>query len=147
MPIPTRQQLKTWAADYVRLWNDGDRDGWARNWLAVAPGDFTMWDPVGTPPKHGFQHCALDSFDLFQKRVRFATPKETLFFNRGHVAWVMQNHFEKDGKSTYSNSIETFEFGDDGSVVIRTFYPVPAHSDKALGDLFQVYLPTEEHGA
>lgn len=147
MAVPTREQLEKWAEGYVRLWNAGDKQGWAENWRTVAPGDFSMWDPVGTPPKHGFAHCGLDSFDLFQPTVRFETPKETLFFNRGHVAWVMQNHFERDGKATYINSIETFSFGDDGSVVIRTHYPVPSHDDEALGDLFQVYLPGEEHGA
>ncbi len=146
MAEPTGEQLEKWALLYVRLWNEGDREGWGQNWRDVAPGDFTMWDPVGTPPKHGFEHCALDSYDLFQPHVTFHTPKETLFFNRGHVAWVMQNQFERDGVRTSVNSIETFSFAADGSVVIRTHYPVPSHDDEALGDLFKVYLPGEEHG-
>lgn len=147
MAVPTREQLKKFAAGYVQLWNDGDKEGWRQNWLAVAPGEFKMWDPCGTPPKFGFEHCAMDSWDLFQKRIRFHTPNETLFFNPGHIAWVMQNQFEHEGKQTSSNSVETFEFGEDGSVTIRTYYPVPAHDDKALGDLFQQYLPENEHGA
>ena len=71
MAVPTFAELKNWAENYVRLWNASDRDAWARNWRAVAPGDFTMLDPVGTAPKHGFEECALASFDLFQPRVRF----------------------------------------------------------------------------
>ena len=147
MATPTREQLEKFAAGYVQLWNEGDKEAWKRNWLDVAPGDFTMWDPVGTPPKHGFEHCALDSFDLFQPRIRFHTPKETIFFNPGHVAWVMQNQHERDGKTAASNSIETYAFGEDGSVVIRTYYPVPSHDDESLGDLFQTYLPGQRHGA
>ena len=147
MALPTRDELKIWAAGYVRLWNDGDKEGWRQNWLNVAPGEVKMWDPCGTPPKFGFDHCAMDSWDLFQKRIRFHTPKETLFFNPGHVAWVMQNHFEHEGKKSFANSIETFEFGEEGSAIIRTYYPVPAHDDKALGDLFQEYLPETKHGA
>ena len=127
MAVPTREQLEKFAEGYVRLWNEGDKEAWKQNWLAVAPGDFTMWDPVGTPPKYGFEHCALDSFDLFQPRIRFHTPKETIFFNPGHLAWVMQNQHERDGKIAASNSIETYAFGEDGSVVIRTYYPVPSH--------------------
>jgi len=147
MAIPTREQLEKFAAGYVRLWNEGDKEAWKQNWLDVAPGDFTMWDPVGTPPKHGFEHCALDSFDLFQPRIRFHTPKETIFFNPGHLAWVMQNQHERDDKIAASNSIETYAFGEDGSVVIRTYYPVPSHEDEALGDLFQTYLPGQRDGA
>ena len=98
MAVPTKKQLEKWAEAYVRTWNEGDKEAWGQNYRDVAPGEFTMWDPVGTPPKHGFEHCALDSFDLFQASIRFHTPKETLFFNPGHVAWVMQNHHERDGK-------------------------------------------------
>ena len=146
MAEPLRGQLEKWAADYVRLWNEGDKEGWKQNWRDVAPGDFTMWDPVGTPPKYGFEHCAVDSFDLFRPSVEFHTPKETLFFNRAHVAWVMQNRFDRNGRKASVNSIETFEFGADGSVVIRTFYPVPSHDDEALGDLFKTYLPAGGSG-
>ena len=106
-----------------------------------------MWDPVGTPPKHGFEHCACDSFDLFQPTVKFETPRDTIFYNEGHVAWVMHNVFERHGVKKAHKSIETYQFGDDGSVTIRTHYVVPAHDDGAVGDLFKVYLPGEEQGS
>ena len=31
MALPTFAELKNWAESYVRLWNAGDRDAWARN--------------------------------------------------------------------------------------------------------------------
>jgi hypothetical protein len=38
-------------------------------------------------------------------------------------------------------SIETYRFEADGSVVIRTYYRVPARTDGELGEMFQTYLP------
>ena len=143
MAHPTREAMEDFASEYVRLWNEGDKEAWLANWRRIAPGDFTMWDPVGTPPKHGIDACAADAWDLFQKTVRFHTPKETLFINGNELAWVMHNQFEKNGRRVTGHSIETFAFGEDGSVTIRTFYVVPGHDDPALGEHYQTYLPDE----
>ena len=43
-------------------------------------------------------------------------------------------------------SLETYQFGADGSVNIRTYYRVPAHNNKNLGDIFQQYLPENDKG-
>ncbi|NND69889.1 MAG: hypothetical protein HKN19_20025, partial [Halioglobus sp.] len=43
-------------------------------------------------------------------------------------------------------SLETYRFGDDGSVVIRTYYRVPTHGNENLGDIFQNYLPENADG-
>ena len=141
MASPTRQQLQDWAKNYVALWNAGDRDAWARNWRSVAPGDFRMLDPVGTPEKRGFEHCALDSWDLFQKRVRFRIVDGTLFICGNEVAWTLENSITADGKTHAALSIETYRFEPDGSVVIRTYYKVPERTNDELGQMFQTYLP------
>ena len=141
MASPTRQQLQDWAKNYVALWNAGDRDAWARNWRSVAPGDFRMLDPVGTPEKRGFQHCALDSWDLFQKRVKFRIVDGTLFICGNEVAWTLENSITADGKTHAALSIETYRFEPDGSVVIRTYYKVPERTKDELGQMFQTYLP------
>jgi hypothetical protein len=141
MASPTRQQLQDWAKNYVALWNAGDREGWARNWRSVAPGDFSMLDPVGTPEKRGFQHCALDSWDLFQKRVKFRIVDGTLFICGNEVAWTLENSITADGKTHAALSIETYRFEPDGSVVIRTYYKVPERTKDELGQMFQTYLP------
>ena len=129
------------ARDYIALWNAGDRDGWARNRRTVAPGDFRMLDPVGTPEKRGFELCALKSWDLFQARVKFRIVDGTLFFCENEVAWVLENQITADGKTHSALSIETYRFGDDGSVVIRTYYRVPERTKGELGQMFQTYLP------
>lgn len=143
MPTPTRDQLKLWAHNYVELWNAGDKQAWIENWRSVAPGDFRMLDPVGTPEKQGFEHCCVDSFDLFQPNVKFRIQPGTLFICDNEVAWLLENHISNDGEQTLGLSIETYRFEADGSVVIRTYYKVPARTDDTLGEMFQEYLPED----
>ncbi len=146
MPKPTREALEKWAENYVALWNAGDKEAWIRNWRSVAPGGFRMLDPVGTPEKHGFEECCAKPFDLFQSRVRFRIADGSLFICDNEVAWLLENHIEADGRSFVGRSIETYRFEPDGSVVIRTYYDVPARTDDELGTMFQEYLPEDGSG-
>jgi hypothetical protein len=141
VPIPSRAELLQWARAYVTTWNAGDRQGWIDNWRRVAPGEFRMLDPVGTPEKHGFQSCALDSWDLFQERVKFKHHDDIVLVNGNEVAWVLENHITTDGETSMAISIETFRFEEDGSVVIRTWYKVPRPDASELGEMFETYLP------
>ena len=52
----TFAELKSWAEGYTRLWNAGDKQGWIDNYRKLAPGNFRMLDPVGTP----FQRAVWD---------------------------------------------------------------------------------------
>ncbi len=131
VPTPTFDELKRWAERYVELWNAGDKEAWISNWRAVAPGEFRMLDPVGTPEKVGFDHCCVDSFDLFQQHVRFRIQPGALFICDNEVAWLLENHFETPtGEAKVGHSIETYAFRDDGSVDIRTYYKVPARCSR-----------------
>ncbi len=141
MATPSRKELQQWAENYVALWNAGDKEAWERNWKAVAPGEFRMLDPVGTPEKRGFEECASKSFDLFQPNVRFKIAEGALFICDNEVAWLLENHITADGSTTVGLSIETYRFEPDGSVVIRTYYRVPARTDDELGEMFKEYLP------
>lgn len=143
MGTPSRKQLQEWAANYVALWNAGDREGWVKNWRSIAPGDFRMLDPVGTPEKRGFEDCALKPFDLFQPRVKFTVVDGTLFICGNEVAWLLENQISADGRTFVGLSIETYRFEPDGSVVIRTYYRVPGRTDDDLGEMFNTYLPEE----
>ena len=145
MATPTRRELLQWAENYVALWNAGDKDAWIANWKRVAPGDFRMLDPVGTPQKHGFQECAADSFDLFQPSVRFKIAEGALFVCANEVAWLLENHIvgKEGSEERVGLSIETYRFEEDGSVTIRTYYRIPSHGDELLGNHFQQYLPDQ----
>jgi len=146
LSYPKKQALLTWARQYPELWNAGDKQAWIENWRSVAPGEFRMLDPVGTPQKRGFKFCCEDSWDLFQPRVRFNIQPGTLFVCANEVAWCLENHFEGPDGPKLQYSLETYLFGDDGSVNIRTYYRVPAHSNENIGDIFEVYLPDNKHG-
>lgn len=139
--MPSREALENWANNYVELWNKGEKEAWVENWQKVAPGAFTMMDPVGTPPKHDFVGCCVEPFDLFQPSTEFRVDPATRFICGNEVAWVMENIFSKDGQKQHMKSIETYIFGDDGSVEIRTHYDVPDASDPISGGLFSEYLP------
>jgi hypothetical protein len=141
MAVPDVDQLRNWARNYVDLWNSGDKEAWAANWRSVAPGDFRMLDPVGTPEKHGFEECCSKSYDLFQPNVRFEILEGTLFICANEVAWTLKNHIRNDGRDTVAYSIETYRFESDGSVIIRTYYRVPPHGDDTIGTMFKEYLP------
>ena len=141
MATPSREQLKQWADNYIALWNAGDKEAWMRNWRSVAPGEFRMLDPVGTPEKCGFEECAVKPFDLFQPRIRFKIVEGTLFICGNEVAWLLENQIAAGGSRTVGFSIETYRFEADGSVVIRTYYRVPQKTDDELGEIFEEYLP------
>ena len=141
MATPTKQQLRDWAQNYVALWNAGDKAGWVRNWRSVAPGEFRMLDPVGTPEKVGFEKCALEPWELFQSRVRYKVVEGSLFLCGNEVAWLLENHITTDGRSFVGHSIETYRFEPNGDVAIRTYYRVPRRTNDELGQMFQEYLP------
>lgn len=144
MGIPTEAELRDWAAEYVALWNAGDKEAWVANWRKVAPGDFRMLDPVGTPEKRGFQECALDPWDLFQPKVRFKIADGCLFVCANEVAWLLENEITVDGRTFIGRSIETYRFEEDGSVVVRTWYDVPERTPDELGAMFDSYLPEKD---
>jgi hypothetical protein len=141
---PTRKQLLDWAQRYVSLWNAGDKAAWATNWRALAPGEFRMLDPVGTPEKRGFEACALDAFDLFQPHVRFRVIPGTQHVCGNEVAWLLENSFVNEPKRPPHLSIETYRFEENGDVLIRTYYKVPGHDDGSVGELFKSYLPAAQ---
>ncbi len=141
MGIPNREQLKRWAENYINFWNAGDKEAWVKNWRSVAPGDFHMFDPVGTPEKRGFEECASKPFDLFQPKVKFKIHEGAFFICGNEVAWLLENHITADGRSFVGLSIETYRFEPDGSVLIRTYYRVPERSADELGQMFEQYLP------
>jgi hypothetical protein len=146
MPCPDKKALLNWAKNYVATWNAGDLDAWVANWRTVATGEHRMLDPVGTPEKVGFQQCCLDSWELFQSRVKFNIPEGMLFVCDNEVAWLLENHFEGPDGHQVQYSIETYRFGEDGSVTVRTYYRVPTHENPAIGDIFKTYLPDNQGG-
>jgi hypothetical protein len=142
VPTPTFDELVQFRKNYIETWNSGDRDGFAANWRQFLRDDdaFVMYDPVGTPPKSGLEECALKPFDLWQPLTVFDIPEETFFICGNEIAWVVVNTFDNNGTPVHGRSIENFTFGEDRSILIRTWYVVPSQSE-FLADAFDEYLP------
>ena len=74
MPLPSRRELLEWAENYVALWNAGEKKAWVANWKKVAPGDFRMLDPVGTPEKRGLRSAHRKPGISFNPRFTSRSP-------------------------------------------------------------------------
>ena len=146
MAAPGKRELLNRAENYVSTWNAGDKDAWVANWRSVLNGEIRMLDPVGTPEKIGFEEACLQAYDMFQPAVKFRIQPGTLFVCDNEVAWLLENHIGRLDSGQIEYSIETYRFDDDGSVTVRTYYRVPTHQDKALGDIFKEYQPQHEQG-
>ena len=86
-------------------------------------------------------------FEWFgQNAITFKIQQGSLFVCDNEVAWLLENHFEGANGPQVEYSIETYRFGEDGSVHIRTYYRVPSHDNDNLGDIFKQYLPDNETG-
>ena len=141
MATPTREAMLAFAHGYVEHWNSGDKATWVENWRNIATGDFVMYDPVGTPPKKGFEQVALEPYDLFQPSLTMRINPDLLYVCGNEIAWVMENTFTKDGQSSLLRSIEVYRFDEHGSVEIRCHYDVPDADEPTSGQLFAEYLP------
>lgn len=148
MPTPTYEQLRQFRDVYVETWNSGDKDAYLNNWRQHLGGEgdefFTLYDCVGTPPKFGLKACAADPFDLWQPVTKFHVPDETFFICANEICWIMENQFVIDGQDAHRVSIENFQFHDDGSVLVRTWFTLPEPDSDVgehIGGQLADYLP------
>ena len=123
MGIPSRKARLTHAHQHCELWNAGKKDEWVASWRTIAQGEVTMLDPVGTKEKHGFAHATTEAFDMFQaiNKMYMVTVK----VNGNEMAWVIENHFGTGDQIAKVHSIETFQWADNGDLLIKTYYDMP----------------------
>jgi hypothetical protein len=128
MTVPSREDRLAHAAKHCDLWNAGRKDEWIESWRTIAQGNVTMFDPVGTKEKRGFDHATGEAFDMFQSinKMYMLTVK----VNGNEMAWVIENHFGSGDQIAKAYSIETFQWGENGDLVIKTYYDLP----EGLGD-------------
>lgn len=123
MGVPSREARLAHAKQHCELWNAGRKEEWIDSWRTIAQGEVTMFDPVGTKEKHGFDHATGEAFDMFQaiNKMYMVTVK----VNGNEMAWVIENHFGTGDEIVKAYSIETFRWDDDGNLVIKTYYDMP----------------------
>ena len=123
MGVPSREARLAHAAKHCELWNAEKKEEWLASWRTIAQGDVTMFDPVGTKEKHGFDHATSEAYDMFRPFLEMHML--TVKVNGNEMAWVIESHFTASGQLTKSLSIETFAWDDDGNLTIKTYYDMP----------------------
>ena len=124
MGIPTREARLAHAAKHCELWNDGKKQEWIDSWRTIVKTDnVIMFDPVGTEEKRGFDHMTSHAYDLFQPVLKMYML--TVQVNGNEMAWVIENHFNPGDEVMKTYSIETFQWEEDDSLLIKTYYDMP----------------------
>jgi hypothetical protein len=101
------------------------KDEWVASWRTICPGEVTMFDPVGTEEKRGFETATSDAFGTFQSILKIKML--TVQVNGDEMAWVCENFFGTEPNVQSAYSIETFAWDRDGNLLIKTYYPMPEH--------------------
>src|ERR1700742_3302939 len=83
--VPSRKARLAHAAKHAELWNAGKKDEWVESWRTICPGEVTMFDPVGTEEKRGFDAATSDAFDMFQSILKIKMI--TVQVNGNEMAW------------------------------------------------------------
>ncbi|MDT7770763.1 MAG: hypothetical protein QOI30_3780 [Mycobacterium sp.] len=125
--VPSHAARLAHAAKHAELWNAGKKDEWVASWRTICPAEVRMFDPVGTEEKHGFAAATSEAFDMFQSILKIKMI--TVQVNGNEMAWVCENYFGAEPNVQMAHSIETFAWDDDGNLLIKTYYPMPASVD------------------
>jgi hypothetical protein len=123
--VPSRKARLAHAAKHAELWNAGKKDEWVESWRTICPGEVTMFDPVGTEEKRGFETATSDAFDMFQSILKIKML--TVQVNGDEMAWVCENFFGTEPNVQSAYSIETFAWDREGNLLIKTYYSMPEH--------------------
>src|ERR1700704_3122417 len=123
MSVPSREARLAHAANHCELWNAGKKDEWVASWRTIAEGNVRMFDPVGTKEKHGFDHATSEAYDMFQSVLKMYML--TVKVNGNEMAWVIESHFGTGEQISKTLSIETFQWDENGDLLIKTYYELP----------------------
>ena len=123
MGVPTKEARLAHAAKHCELWNAKRKDEWIASWRTIARGNVTMFDPVGTKEKHGFDHATSEAYGMFRPFLEMQML--TVKVNGNEMAWVIESTFTANGQVGKALSIETFAWADNGDLTIKTYYDLP----------------------
>jgi hypothetical protein len=130
MPTPSSETIRGALEGHVELWNAGDKEAWLQNWRTAAPGELTSFeDPVGTPPKRGWEtlSTAWDESPAADWTLRL----QKLIVCGNQAAAFIRNDGKVKGKPVIVESIEIYSFGEDGSLAVKTYWDIPEGSEYA----------------
>jgi hypothetical protein len=133
--VMTPDEMRTFFTRGHELWNAHDVDAWIAHWGAVVSDDYTMEDPVGTAPKHGFEACRVGPWYLFNSVVQLQVRKMMVCGN--DVALVVDNTTTIDGVTSTATSIETYAFGAYGSMHERNYWAVQEGAEALMAQYYE----------
>jgi hypothetical protein len=129
MPTVSEQEIRDFVVATTERWNAHDKDGYIRLWQQVAPAGATLEDPVGSPPKHGWDQVSAmwERFNPVCEEERI----EQLFVRGNEAAVLMYHRLVNDGEIAEIRDIEIWRF-EEGTLLIRCWWDPPdsgAHAD------------------
>ncbi|MET0897855.1 MAG: hypothetical protein ABWY45_08095 [Mycobacterium sp.] len=121
--VPSRDARIAHAALHAELWNAGKKTDWLASFRSIASAGVTLFDPVGTEEKTGFDTAFTENWDRFQAilKLRMVTAQ----VNGNEMAWTIENRFGTEPNIQIGYSIETFAWDSAGNLLIKTYYPMP----------------------
>ena len=123
MPVPSPIEIRRIIERSYELWNAEDRQGWLDHWKSVTPGEHVLEDPIGTPPKHGWDILA-EVWDRTSRDRLYVTAKLIIVCANEGVA-VCDNEGTVKGRHVVIESVDHYRFGEDGSTHTRSFWEIP----------------------
>jgi len=123
MTAPSPGEIRAIVERSYELWNADDKDGWIEHWRSVTPGEHMLEDPIGTPPKRGFEILS----ELWDRtgRDRLHITVEHLIVCGNEAVAVARNEGMVKGAFVRIDSVDLYRFGDDGSTHTRSFWEIP----------------------
>ena len=122
MGAMTPETIRAAIEKHVAVWNEHDQKRFLAHWRAIAPGGVTMEDPVGTPLKQGWG-AVEEMFKLFNPVT--TQQLERCYIRGSEAAVVFHNQVQTADGTMDISDIELWQFGDDGSLLIRTWFDLP----------------------
>jgi hypothetical protein len=129
MTAPSADEIRTAVEQHVELWNAGDKEAWLAHWKRVVPGEVTMEDPVGTPVKRGWDTMS-EVWDA-SPNADWKLAIGMLYVCGSTGAAVIRNSGTVNGQPTLIESIEIYQFRDDGSLHTATFWELADSNEYA----------------
>ena len=123
MTPPSPDEVRAIVERAYELWNADDKEGWIEHWRSVTPGEHVLEDPVGTPPKRGFEILS-ELWDRTGRERLHVTVERLIVCGREAVA-VARSEGTVRGRPVRIDSVDLYRFGEDGSTHTRSFWEIP----------------------
>jgi hypothetical protein len=123
MANPSEQEVKDFVVDHCKIWMTHDKEAFNKLWKSFATKEITFEDPVGTPPKVGWDQWS-DMWDRFNQFTLDYRP-ERLYVRDNEAAIAFYHKMDTQGEIVEIRDIEIWKF-DNGTVNVRCWWDLPS---------------------